>query len=110
MSWPNEQNNPAAAIPVYVVPNSAGMSYNIGANGSAQVWPLSGVLTGVTVGTGGTTSTLSLYEGTSNAGRLLATIDTSTQVSLTFNAPFTGGLFAEAAGAVAANSTVSFTR
>lgn len=106
--WPNEQTNPAAAIPVYVVTPPATKADNFPTNGSAQIWPTAGVLTTVTVGTAGTGSTLALYDGTSASDTLLTTIDTSNQVSLTFNIPFSVGLFGVAAGAVAADVTICF--
>ena len=66
------------------------------------------VLQGLTINTGGTTSTATLYDGTSTAGTKLATVATTALGSLTFNAAFTVGLFAVLAGGAAADVTVTF--
>lgn len=63
MSYPNSQGDPAGAIPVYV---AGGSFLNLPANGYTQVKTGTGVFTGLSVNTGGTTSSAAFYDGISS--------------------------------------------
>ena len=81
------------------------------ATGSAghQIKTGAGVFQGFTVNARGTSSTAALYDGTSSAGTLLATIDTGTaSVSLQYGIAFAVGLFIVSSTVTPADITVSY--
>jgi hypothetical protein len=57
-----------------------------------------GSLRGITVNTGSAGSTLTLYDGTSAAGTVIAAISTATPFNPRYGIQFTTGLFAVVAG------------
>lgn len=63
---------------------------------------------GLSVNTGGTTSTAEIRDGTDGSGTLLATVDTTAIGNLTFDITLTTGLVVVTAGAVAADVTVTY--
>jgi len=84
---------------------------NVTANGSTLVKASQGTLMCVLIGVPGSATTLAIYDGTSAAGKLLATINTApagavamSQLGLTF----TNGLFVVAAGTTPANLTLIY--
>lgn len=86
-----------------------GSSTNINTATSTQVKTGSGTLLSVVVNTGGASSTLTLYDGTSTSGKKLATMATATSaVSLPYNLKFSTGLFAVTANGTAADITVVY--
>jgi hypothetical protein len=71
----------------------------VGANAGVQVKTGRGMLRGFSVNTGGTTSTLVLYDGTSTAGTKLGTWSTTLQVNFDLlNLQYLVGLFAVTTG------------
>jgi hypothetical protein len=95
--------NPLRSLP-------AGWSvYNTAANTVGfAVSATAGVFHGVTINTGGTTSTATFYDGTSTAGTKLATVATTAIGSLTYDAKLAIGLFIVLAGAGAADVTITY--
>lgn len=92
-----------------VVTSLGASAYNTAANTAGHaVKTGAGVWRGFTTNTAGTTTTAAVYDGISNAGVLLATIDTSTLASLRYDIAFATGLFIVLAGAIAADVTVSY--
>lgn len=67
-----------------------------------------GIFGGLAINAGGTTSSATLYDGTTSGGTKLATIDTTAIGSLQYNIAFTTGLFIVLAGAAAADVTVAY--
>jgi hypothetical protein len=63
MPFPNDQGNPAGAIPVW---NAGSNFLNIPTNVYTQVKTGPGVLSGLSVNTAGTTSSATVYDGTSS--------------------------------------------
>lgn len=61
-TYPNQQNNPAAAIPVW---NAGGSFVNIPTSVRQQIKVGAGVLSAVGVNAGGTASTVAMYDGIS---------------------------------------------
>lgn len=111
MGYPNQQSNPAAAIPVWIAPAPGQVQKNITTNASTLVYTGAGVFTGLSVNTAGTASTATIYDGTDDNGTLLGTIPTTAQGS--FEPPaggwnFATGLFVVTAGGAAADITVSY--
>ncbi len=89
--------------------NSGSSFTNYAANNTGvQVKSGAGVLTGIVVNTGGTTSTLTLYDGTSALGTKIGTFATTTQGFVGMNIQFSTGLFAVLAGAAAADVTIQY--
>ncbi|MES2048870.1 MAG: hypothetical protein V4447_10745 [Pseudomonadota bacterium] len=107
MTYPNAQNNPAGAIPVYLASGPV-TGKNIPANGNTQVKTGPGSLSALIVNTAGVTSTVKFYDGTSAAGTLLATASTTSQADLSYGISFTTGLFVVTAGGTPADITVTF--
>ena len=90
---------------------TAGSSFkNYAANNAGDQTKLgAGFLTGISVNTAGTTSTVTLYDGTSTGGAVIGDWSTVAQDSLVFDGiHFTTGLFAVLAGGAAANVTITF--
>lgn len=104
MAYPNDQRNPLAAIPVYVVPAPGGggttgtQVNNIASAGSSLVSNAPGVLLTLLVGVGAAGATLEIYDGEDESGPLLATVSGDAPVSLTLNMPFSTGLFVRSTG------------
>ena len=89
--------------------NPGAKAKNYSANNAGdQVKTGAGLLQGLTINTGGTTSSATLYDGTSTSGTKLATVATTALGSLTFNIAFTTGLFVVLAGGAAADVTVTY--
>lgn len=65
MSYPNDQGNPAGAIPVWIANPPGTAARNIDAAGNTQVKTGAGVLLGISVNTGDTGATVAAYDGTS---------------------------------------------
>jgi hypothetical protein len=107
MSFPNSQSNPAGAIPIW---DAGGNFHNFSTSTAGyQVKLGAGVAMRVTVNTAGTGTTLTLYDGTDNTGGVIATIATTSQISLGLYAQFSVGLFTVAtAGSGAANLTITY--
>lgn len=95
MAYPSNQTNPAAAIPVY---SGAAKYSHINAAGNTQAVTGTGVLLGVVVNTGVSGATVTLYDGTSAAGTLIAVISAATQGGFTYGVGVTTGLFVVVAG------------
>jgi hypothetical protein len=108
MAIPNNGNNNAAgAIPVYLV--AAGTPKNITTSTTTLVKTGPGSIYGLTVNTGGTTSTAKLYDGIDATGTLIATCaTTATGASFTYNIAFAAGLCIVTAGGAPADVTVSY--
>lgn len=112
--YPNQQSNPAAAIPVWLAPPPTGSGFtieNIDADGDNLLKEGPGTFMGLTINTAGDTSTAKVYDGLDNSGTLLGTIDTASRGSFFPGPgwPFTTGLFIETASSdPAADITVSF--
>jgi len=62
MGYPNAQSNPAAAIPVWIAGSTP---LNMAVNGYFQAKNASGVFSGLTVNTGGTTSSAAVWDAKS---------------------------------------------
>jgi hypothetical protein len=103
---PSDQGNPSAAIPVYIVGGTS--SKNITTNTGTLVKTGPGSLASITVGTAGTTTTATVYDGTNNTGTLLGTLTTTAQGQIPCGWPFTIGLYLVTAGGTAANLTVTY--
>lgn len=111
--YPNDQGNPAGAIPVYIAAASGAgaKSTNITTATSTQVKTGAGTFYGVTVNIGGAGSTATVYDGTSTAGAKLGTFSTAAQGSVTAPGPglaFAAGLFVVTAGGTPADITVAY--
>lgn len=114
----SNQSNPANALPVYLANPPAGSGitagatpHNIVANGNNLLKTGSGTLYGISVNTGGTTSTATVYDGLDAGGTKIGTFSTVDQGGPVLPArglAFVVGLFVVTAGAVAADITVSF--
>ena len=104
MSFPNAQNNPAGAIPVY----NGGSGYTNFATDTAGTLRKTGpgVFEGLVVNSHGTASTATVYDGLTSGGTLIATFSTTAQISLPVGAQFSVGLFVVTASSGAANLTV----
>lgn len=111
--YPNNQGNPAGAIPVYIAAVSGGGSsfVNIPSSGNTQVKTGAGTLFGVSVNTGGAGSAVTLYDGTDNTGPKIGTYSTAAQggpVLPISGIAFTTGLYAVTAGGTPADLTISY--
>lgn len=97
VGFPNQQNLAAGAIPVWIAPNPAATTANFTAAGDDLIKTGAGTLLGLNINTGDTSATVKLYDGLTNAGRLLGTWDAAAAGALNFGAgiPFTTGLFIE---------------
>jgi hypothetical protein len=96
-------------MPVYLAPAPGATSDNLTTTASTLIYTGAGYVTGLNVNTGGTTSTLKLYDGTSASGRLLGTWSTTAQGGINLGGiPFTTGLFAVTAGGAPADLTVNY--
>lgn len=111
---PNNQSNPDSAIPVYIAASSVGgaSSYNAAANTAGhQVKTGPGTFYGLSVNTPGTTSTATIYDGTSTSGTKLGTYSTTVQGAAPAPGPgfeFTTGLFIVLAGGAPADVTIAY--
>ena len=87
----------------------AGQTYtHIVSNGSTGIKATPGVFVGIVVNSGGTSSTASIYDdadGVCNTG-LIATVDTTTRTSLTYNAAAKVGICVLTAGVGTADITI----
>jgi hypothetical protein len=111
--YPNSQSNPASAIPVWIAafPGGGALSKNITTNASTLVKTGAGTFFGLSVNTAGTTSTATVYDGTSTAGVKLGTFSTVAQGGPSIPASglaFTVGLFVVTAGGATADITVAY--
>lgn len=107
MGYPNDQSNPAGAIPVYLAaaPSGSVQVHNIAVEGDVVLKVGPGTLNSVIVGVPETGATISFYDGLDNTGTLLTIISgASAPVSLTLGLHFTTGLYVQTAGA--ANYTI----
>ncbi len=68
----------------------------------------SGVLHAVTVGTGGTGSTLTIYDNTAASGTIISVVNTAAQASLVLDVGFSVGLTVVSAGGTPADITISY--
>lgn len=89
-------------------PSGATALNNSAGTTGLQVKTGAGVLGSVTVNTAGTTTTLTMYDGTSTSGTKLATMTTTAQGTVTYNVKFTTGLFIVATVASAADITIGY--
>lgn len=109
--YPNAQSDPAAAVPVWIAPPLGAQLANITTNTTTLLKSGSGVVSGLSINTGGTTSTVKIYDGLTAAGTLLGTFSSTAQNGVTLPAggfPFTTGLCVVTAGAAAADITVTY--
>lgn len=104
--YSNDQGNPAAATPVYVVSGTS--SVNLAANTGTLIKTGPGLLGTVIINVAGTGTTLTLRDGTDNTGTIIATIDTTTRTSLQYGIPFSVGLYAVPAGSSPADITIGY--
>jgi hypothetical protein len=87
----------------------ASQSANFAANNAgAQIKTGPGVFASLNVNTVGVTSSITLYDGTSTAGKKLGTYSTLALGQQPQNLAFTAGLFAVLAGGTPADVTVGF--
>jgi hypothetical protein len=104
-NYPNAQNQPAGAIPVY----TTGMAYkNITAAANTLVKTGAGTLDALIIGTGGAGSSAIIYDGTDATGTVIGTVSTAAAGYLPFNIIFHTGLFIATSGGTAANITVAY--
>lgn len=112
--YPNRQNNPAAAIPVYIVAGNpfAGASHkNYAANTAGNLVKAGqGVFYGLTINTAGVGSTATIYDGPDTGGVKIGTYSTTAQgaVALPPGFTFTSGLFVVLAGGTPADVTIAY--
>ncbi len=112
--YPNDQSNPAGAIPVWPVAMAGGGAsfVNITTNTSTLIKTGAGTLFGVSVNTAGTGSaSIAVYDGTSASGTLIGTYSTTAQggpVLPTVGISFATGLFAVTTATNPADVTVSY--
>ena len=92
-TFSNYQNQASAAIPVWIAPAQGAATTNIMTDGYTQVDTGAGAFTGVSINTGGTTSTLAVYDGNSST------------VTITLATP---GVISWASHGLAAGSAVVF--
>lgn len=76
---------------------SGGSAFHVTATGPVASGP-GGILHTVTVGTLGTSASLTLYDGTSTSGAVIAVITPSAPATFTFDAVIANGLYAAVAG------------
>lgn len=88
--------NKSASTP----PTTPSSTTNVAAAGNTQVKTGAGTFNGLTINTGVASTSITLYDGTSAAGKKLGTWATTAQGQVTPPAPasFTVGLFAVVAG------------
>lgn len=114
MSFPNNQSNPAGAIPVWIAPAPAAAGIlvkNIATSTNTQVKTGAGTFLGLTINTGQAGATATVYDGTSSAGTKLGTYSLAAQGVLSFpggGIPFATGLFVVTAGGTPADITVTY--
>lgn len=94
-------------------PSAGGFNFrNLAANGTTVIRTGRGILHTITINDAGASSnTCTVYDGTSAAGTVIATIDTVTTLfptTLTFDAEFATGLTVVLATGTAANITVTW--
>ena len=111
--YPNSQGNVAGAIPVYTIANasSGASSKNIAAAGNTQVKTGAGTFLGLSVNTGQSGATVTVYDGTSAAGIKLGTFSAAAQGGPAIpgsGLAFTTGLFVVVAGSPAPDVTVVY--
>jgi hypothetical protein len=104
-SFPNAQNNPGAAVPVY---DTGYAAKNITTSASTLVKTGVGTFGRVTVNTAQAGATVTAYDGIDNTGVKLATISAAAQVSLAFGVALATGLYVVTAGATPADITVAY--
>lgn len=106
--FPNNQSNPAGAIPVYIAATSFANLTAITAG--TQLKTGAGVLHSVIVNDDGTGSaTIVLYDGTSTAGTKIATLGTATsQFTAFYGVAFNTGLFVVVTGTTPGDLTVTY--
>ena len=108
---PDSTRSPAFATPVYLAPAPGATSANLVTSASTLIYTGAGYVTGLSVNTAGTTSTIKLYDGLDAGGTLLGTWSTVAQASLALGAiAFATGLFAVTAGGAPADVTVSYVK
>ena len=92
------------------VPGNNQYSHINALTAGVQVKPGAGTLHGVTINSkGATANLLTLYDGTSTAGAVIAVLDTTANVGqVAYDVSFTGGLFAVLAAGTAADLTIAF--
>lgn len=105
MSYPNDQSNPAGAIPVYAAGASAA---HISTATTTLVASGPGTLQGVTISTGGAGSSATIYDSLTGSGTVLAVLSTAAQASVTYGAAFATGLTVVTAGGTPADITVTY--
>lgn len=111
-TYPNDQGNPAGAIPVYLAASVVGgAAYaNITTNTNTLVKTGAAAFYGISVNTGGTGATATVYDGTTAGGKLIGTFDVSARgtIMVSVGLALTVGLFIVTAGSGAANLTVIY--
>lgn len=84
-------------------------AYNTAANTAGfQVKNGTGIFHGITINTGGVTSSATFYDGTSTAGTKLATVSTLAIGSLFYDIELATGLFVVLAGGTPADVTITY--
>lgn len=110
MSYPNKQDNPAGAIPVYIAPNPGALAVNISTNTTTLVKSGAGILSSIAINTKGASSnTATVYDSLTGTGTILAVIDTTASIgTIQYNLKFSIGLTVVTATGTAANLTVMY--
>ena len=104
-SFPNAQNQPAGAMPVYETGYAA---KNITTSTSTLVKNGVGTFGRVTVNTAQVGATVTVYDGIDNTGVKLATIRAAAQVSLAYGIALATGLYVVTAGGTPADVTIAY--
>lgn len=80
----------------------------IDANATTPIFAGPGIFHGITVGTPGVTSSAVIYDSTTGSGTVIATVDTTSAVSLVFDAHLETGLTVVTAGGTPADITITY--
>lgn len=114
MTYPNDQGNPAAAVPVWIAPAPAATGValkNITTSVGTLVKTGAGALIGLTINTPEAGASATVYDGTDNTGTVLGVIALTAQNVINFPGAgwmFAVGLYVVTAGGSPANITLTY--
>lgn len=106
--YPNDQGNPAGAIPVYMATGPATKSAHINTSTTTLVKTGPGILNSVTVNTPGSGWTATIYDSLTGSGTVLAVISSPSQGQILYGIPFSTGLTVVTASGTPGDLTISY--
>lgn len=107
MTFPNEQNLAAGAIPVWMAPPPGQVLTPITTSTGTLIKTGAGTIYSINVNTPEAGATAAIYDGVDDTGTLLGTVSLAAVGQISLGWAFATGLFIQTAGGSPANITVS---